>query len=91
MATAKDNSTGFTPAAAAATGAPTEDSAAGDADALGGGSASSAASAAAASRFKVEEVPNYEPVIFTTSESGMHLIAPHVSVAVQWQMVTWDI
>ena len=24
-----------------------------------------------ASRFKVEEVPNYEPILFTTSESGM--------------------
>ena len=23
------------------------------------------------SRFKVEEVPNYEPILFTTSESGM--------------------
>ena len=26
-----------------------------------------------ASRFKVEEVPNYEPILFTTSESGMNL------------------
>ena len=26
-----------------------------------------------ASRFKVEEVPNYEPILFTTSESGTRL------------------
>ena len=30
-----------------------------------------AASETSTSRFKVEEVPNYEPILFTTSESGM--------------------
>ena len=49
----------------------------------GGGPASEKST----SRFKVEEVPNYEPILFTTSESGMTFSITFTSLITNWTEV----